>query len=198
MSSQHTQNEDERARFEHMQSKARKELMASAPTTPTTRAEALVLLERMGFQIATKRVLMQDAPLIQVDDTPTSLSAFRGKVILLHLWATWCTNCRGELPSMDRFYRQGMTDDIALVPVGIVNPPRETKRSIRNYVASKGYAFPPYVDVTGDVSSFYNPGAVPVTYIIDPSGEILALARGTFEWNAPAFIQALQALVNKN
>ncbi len=173
------------------------EILNFDPESPSTKAEGLKLLEKMGFSLAHKKIMLKDAPIQTKDGQMINLSDFKGKLILLillHIWGSWCPSCKGELPSVERFYTNNLPEGTELVTCGFPRAGRETLGTINRFMEKNNYTFPAYFDMTGQLYDFYGTGSVPTTYIIDPTGEILALAIGAFEWNAPAFLEVLETL----
>ncbi|MDX2027990.1 MAG: TlpA disulfide reductase family protein [Alphaproteobacteria bacterium] len=96
------------------------------------------------------------------------LSAQRGKVAIVHFWATWCPECRVEMPALAGFYRTHHDRSIELVGISIERD--------RNKVADfmKDFGFPAAVQSEITTSGFDNPRFIPVTYIFDKNGILRA------------------------
>jgi len=137
------------------------------------------------------------APEFSVDDLegkPLSLSALKGKVVLLNLWATWCGICQQEMPSLDRLYGQLKDrDDFAMLAVCIDDEGDPSK--VAAQIAQGGYHFPVMIDPSGRLGDTYGLHGVPTTYVIDHSGRIVWSVAGGLDWSSPDVIQALEKML---
>jgi peroxiredoxin len=133
------------------------------------------------------------APDFSVQDLegrPLSLSALKGKVVVLNLWATWCGICQQEMPTLDRLYGQFKDrEDFALVAVCIDDEGDQSK--IASQMERGGYHFPVMIDPSGKLGDAYGVRGVPTTYVIDHSGRIAWSVVGGFDWSSPDLVQAL-------
>ncbi len=123
----------------------------------------------------------------------TTLGNYRGKVVFLHVWATWCVVCKPELASIARLHRivtqAPFGGDVAFL---LVSP--ESDRIVARYMAR--HALAPYVFVEAQAAPrALGLTALPVTLILDRDGAIVARHQGLGAWDAPAFVTALQELV---
>jgi peroxiredoxin len=104
----------------------------------------------------------------ELDGSGFNLHALRGKLVIVHFWATWCPACREEMPALDSFYRQYHAKGVEVIAVSA-----DMSRK-RDDVADfmKAYAFP--AAMLGEVTEngFGRPEELPVTYIIGPDGTL--------------------------
>ncbi len=124
----------------------------------------------------------------------TTIGAYRGKVVFLHVWATWCVVCKPELASIERLQRivarSPVANDVAFL---LVSP--ESDRIVARYI--KRHALAPHVFVEAQAAPrALGLTALPVTLILDRDGTIVARHQGLGAWDAPAFVTALQELVH--
>jgi len=112
----------------------------------------------------------QDAPdfaLTDVDGKPVSLSEFKGKVIILNFFATWCPPCRAEIPDFIELTK-AYGDKLAIIGVS-----DEDQDGVKSLVKSQGINYPVLIDREGKASSAYGPiRAVPTTFVIDKNFKI--------------------------
>ena len=129
-----------------------------------------------------------DAPLQTLDGAPASLAAYRGKFLVLNVWAAWCGPCRAELPSLDRL-NQAL--DPELFAVAGVSIDRQ-RVFTREFLADLGVGFPNYWDGEGRLTKeILAANVLPLTVIIDPQGEIALSHEGARDWSAPGLVAAL-------
>lgn len=106
----------------------------------------------------------------------TALSSYRGNVVLLNVWATWCIPCQREMPSIERLYRELGPRGFRVVAVSIDDA--GTESSIREFVAEYGLSFDILHDPTGTITRTYQMIGVPSSFLIDADGKI---RKKTFE-----------------
>ena len=102
------------------------------------------------------------------------MSGFRGKVVVVDFFASWCAPCREELPVLDDLYRRFRRD--GLVVIG-VNVDRE-ERNMREFLSRTRVSFPVAHDVRHEVAGRYSPPTMPSSYIIDKQGIVRHVHRG--------------------
>ncbi|MGD0075944.1 MAG: TlpA disulfide reductase family protein [Candidatus Binataceae bacterium] len=115
----------------------------------------------------------QAAPALTVpelDGKAFDLTAQRGKVVIIHYWATWCAPCRKEMPVLDAFYRRYRSRGLEVIALSV---DREHDRAEVNRVMSS-FAFPAAMSDDASVEDFGKPSAVPVTLVIDRNGIVRA------------------------
>lgn len=110
------------------------------------------------------------------------LAALRGRPVILHFWATWCTSCRRELPLIQALAERLADADVAVVLVAIDG--RDAAPEIGRYAADLGVTLPVYRAGDGEISPRYWSWGVPITYLIDRDGAIAGRALGPREWTS--------------
>ena len=126
------------------------------------------------------------------DGRTVSLAVLSGRVVLLNFWATWCLECRPEMPMFERLHREFSAPGLAVVGINA----RERTATIREYAKDLGLTFPLILDPSGKINSAYGVIGLPTTFLIGRNGRAVALAIGPREWSgkpARALIQALLA-----
>lgn len=110
-----------------------------------------------------------DFELRSLEQEFVKLSDFRGRVVFLNFWATWCGPCERELPAFEAFMAQQPADGPLVVGVNL----GETYDAVRPYLDERGVdGFPILLDVEYNASDLYGIGPIPVTYVIDEDGII--------------------------
>jgi peroxiredoxin len=128
-------------------------------------------LKKAGLDIPTREVMSQDFTLPSLAGSPVSLSSFKGKVVLLSFWATWCGPCKQEMPEMETLYKKLKDRGFEVVAVDMM----EDASTVSEFVKRNGYTFPVLLDSTGEVGGggLYAARAIPTNYVIDKSGRIV-------------------------
>ncbi len=120
-----------------------------------------------------------------------SLSDYRGKVVLVNFWATWCGPCKAEMPSMEALYRSHGRDDFEILAVSI---DLGDETPVRSFVEDFGFTFPILLDSQFDVNDLFQVRVVPTSIVIDRNGVVTDRLLGAKDWNDPdaqAFVKEL-------
>ena len=119
------------------------------------------------------------------------LEEMRGKVVLVNFWASWCTPCMAEMPSIGRLLQHLKGRPFAVLGVNV----GEGERRVQAVARRLGLEFPVLLD--GDSSAFKRWGAtvLPTTYVIDPTGAIRHVGRGPLAWDDADIIAMLEGLM---
>jgi len=117
----------------------------------------------------------QAPPLVvtELDGSGFDLGALRGKVVVVHFWATWCPPCREEMPALDAFYRQYRGQGLDMIGIS-ADRPRDRSDVVKMMQA---FAYPAAMLGDAKVNGFGAPEALPVTYVIDQAGIVRAKFR---------------------
>ncbi|MGB9628729.1 MAG: TlpA family protein disulfide reductase [Thermodesulfobacteriota bacterium] len=120
------------------------------------------------------------------------LKNFKGRVILLNFWATWCSPCKEEMPSMETLYQQFDRKDFTLLAVSV---DFEESKNVKKFIEKSGYTFPVLVDPKGKILDLYGVRAIPTTFLIDQNGLILGKAIGPRRWDTPDVVSLIHLLL---
>jgi cytochrome c biogenesis protein CcmG/thiol:disulfide interchange protein DsbE len=137
-----------------------------------------------------------DFSLPNLDETTVRLSDYRGKVVFLNFWATWCKPCREEMPSMEVLYRNFERDGLVVLAISIDRV--TTKKDIPPFIKSLNLTFPVLVDSWGQTDKRYKLMGVPETYIIDQQGILREKIIGPRDWTVLDNLQTITGLLKKN
>ncbi len=118
----------------------------------------------------------------RTDGSLKTLSDYRGKVVLLNIWATWCGPCREEMPSMEQLHKAFDGQGLAVVAVSVDN--RDMDKAIRDFVKEFSLTFDVLHDREELFRAVYPYRAVPETYVIDKSGTVRRKWIGPDDWNS--------------
>lgn len=120
------------------------------------------------------------------------LSEFRGKVVFLNVWATWCPPCRMEMPSMEHLYQRLKNRDFVMLAV---SEDDDGKASVQRFVDEVGLTFPVLVDPEGIVPGRYGVTGYPETFIIDRAGRVIQHTIGPEDWESEQSYQFFARLL---
>lgn len=120
------------------------------------------------------------------------LDDFRGKIVFLNFWTTWCPTCITEMPSMEKLHRKLSGKNFAMVTVNI----KESALQVKNFFKKYQLTFTALLDTTGGVSSEFGIGAIPTTFILDKKGRIIGRINGPREWDSRQSVAMFEELAN--
>jgi len=120
-----------------------------------------------------------------------SLDEFKGNLLILNFWATWCTPCTLEMPSLEALWRRYR--DRGLVVVGVSVDRGAPKGLLEPYVRNLALTFPILLDPDSKTSDRWRVTAIPATFLVRPGGDVAGMAMGAREWNS----NAMRALVER-
>ena len=150
---------------------------ASAAVGAEDPAAALSLMKPKPVQAA------RDFQIVTPDNRPLSLAEFKGKVVFLNFWATWCKPCEEEMPGMDRLYRRYKGKGLVVLAI---SEDAEGAAVVNPFVKKHNLSFPVGLDPKMSVAGLYGVWAMPSTFIIDRTGNRAFFANGPREWGGPA------------
>jgi cytochrome c biogenesis protein CcmG, thiol:disulfide interchange protein DsbE len=155
----------------------------------------VVWLQSAKYEPLTVGKAAPDFQLPDLDDKEIRLSDYRGKVVFLNFWATWCKPCREEMPSMEVLYKNFEKDGLVILAVSIDRV--TTKKEIPPFVKSLNLTFPVLVDSWGQTDKRYKLMGVPETYIIDREGTLREKVIGPRDWTRLDNLQVLTQLIKQ-
>jgi len=111
------------------------------------------------------------------------LADYRGKVLMINVWATWCLPCRVEMPSIEALNKAYGPKGLKIVAVSIDDP--GTDAAIRAFVKQYGLTFEVLHDPQGRISDLYDVTGYPETFIVGKDGVIRKKLMSATDWNSP-------------
>jgi thiol-disulfide isomerase/thioredoxin len=120
------------------------------------------------------------------DGRARGLTDFRGKVVLLNIWATWCAPCRREMPTLDRLQATLGGEGFEVVALSIDRAGIDVVRKFYTEVGIKHLVL--YIDSSGKAASKLSASGLPTTLLIDREGREVGRLVGPAEWDAPAMV----------
>lgn len=137
-------------------------------------------------------------PNLEVADAATSrklsLADFRGKVLFINFWATWCQPCREEMPSIEGLFKR-FTDNKDFVMLTILF--RDDPQTAIYYLKQNGFDFPVTLDKEGQTARAYGLTGVPETYIVDKKGILREKIIGPYQWDSPEALELISRLLKE-
>jgi peroxiredoxin len=113
-----------------------------------------------------------------------SLNDYRGQVVLLNIWATWCAPCRVEMPSIERLQKEMGPKGLRIVAVSVDDPGQDAR--IREFVSEFALTFNVLYDPSGRIKTQYQTTGVPETFVIGRDGVIRKKVIGAVRWDSDA------------
>ena len=126
------------------------------------------------------------------EDNIYRLRDYRGKVVVLNFWATWCPPCVEEIPSLGRLQQAFSKDELVVLSVDI----GESKQELQAFLQQVPADFPVLLNPDGTTVKQWKVIAFPTTFVIDSDGIIKLAYYGGLEWDNPNVVQQLQGLVD--
>lgn len=125
------------------------------------------------------------APLYTLKGGVTSLRRYRGKVVLLNVWATWCAACLHEMPSLDRLQAKLGGDGFSVVSLSVDEGGAEKVLPYLKRLKIKN--LPQYLDPAGRTATALGVAeGLPWTFLINPQGRVMGYMKGAADWESPA------------
>lgn len=128
-----------------------------------------------------------------LDGKTRDLTQYRGKVVVLNFWATWCAPCVKEMPSLQRLAQKLPPERFALLTVNF----GESEQQIRPFLDKLGTRFPVLLDRDMKASNAWVDKGLPTTFVIDASQKIRYRVLGDLEWDAPEVEARIRELLPK-
>ncbi len=132
------------------------------PTTPSTSSPTIAVAGELAPDFTLKNLAGEDV----------TLSDYRGKIVMINFWATWCTWCDIEMPDMQKFDAEN--DDLVVLAVDV----QEDIKDVKAYIEKGGYDFEVVLDPDGEIYKTYLGNGFPNSYFIDKEGILLGKVPG--------------------
>ena len=133
-----------------------------------------------------------DFTLSSIDGQTVSLADYRGKVVLLNIWATWCPPCVEEMPSMEKLHQTIDRESFKILAVSIDTSGEKT---VNPFMKKHKLTFTTLIDTEGTIKKQYQTTGVPESFIIDKNGMIVEKVVGPADWAAPQVVDYFQKLI---
>src|SRR6201996_4812517 len=151
--------------------------------------------EVAGLTMATTPLKLPDLAFDDANGQPTKLSDFRGRTVLVNLWATWCVPCRREMPALDALQEKLGSPQFEVVAVNIDTRNLDKPKAWLNEIGAQHLAY--YADANAkvfqDLKAVGKAIGMPTTLLVDPHGCEIASLAGPAEWASPDGVKLITA-----
>jgi peroxiredoxin len=134
-----------------------------------------------------------DFRLATLDGRSVTLEEFRGKLVVLNFWATWCTPCEVEMPTLESLWQK--LKGRGLVVLGVSVDRGAPRSLIEPYVRGKKLTFPILLDGEMRTMKAWRVTGLPATFLVKPNGEVAGMAHGLREWDSAEMVSLLETLL---
>lgn len=149
---------------------------------------------RAGLTLWPEPRPLAELPFVDVDGKTRSLVEFRGKVVLLNVWATWCVPCREEMPTLDRLQQRLGGEDFQVVALSI---DQEGVAAVRDFYREIGIQrLDIFVDEKMHAIQALGAFGLPATLLLDREGREIGRKLGAAEWDAPEVEAYLREVIS--
>lgn len=139
---------------------------------------------------------------VTLDGEAARIDDFRGQVVLLNVWATWCPPCVYEMPSMQRLYEIFEGEDFEIIAVSIDAAPGARDRfgrpggDVAAFAVEYELTFPIWLDPEGTIQRIYRTTGVPESFVIGRDGVIYRKVAGATEWDEERYVDFIRRLLD--
>ncbi len=151
------------------------------------------LLGDMGV-IKMVQALPVEIRLNDLNGRPVSLSDFRGKIVFLNFWTTWCYDCRIEMPVMEKLHQKFKNKNFAMVTINLQESVSQVKQFFKDYKLT----FTALLDSDGEVGAHFRITAIPTSFILNKEGIIIGKVMGPREWDGKKAFALFEHLTNSS
>ena len=134
-----------------------------------------------------------DFDLMDINGERHRLSDYKGKIVIVNFWATWCPPCREEMPSMQRAWQPLEQRNVVMLAINV----GEDEDTIFEFTADYPVEFPLLMDIDSSVIKKWPVRGLPTTFVVDPQGRLAYRAIGSRDWDDSGLIKVLNDLLVK-
>lgn len=155
----------------------------SLPQAQTGVSKALATGALAAFVVKAERKPVPEVSFTPEGGAATSLQAWKGRVVLVNLWATWCAPCRKEMPSLAALQSEMGSKDFEVVAISLDRKGAEVSGAFLKEVGATTLKL--YTDPTTDTLNKFQAVGLPASILIDRQGREIGRLLGPAEWNSP-------------
>jgi len=153
----------------------------------------VVVAKAAGFEVR----VASPAPELKAHDltgASKTLTDYRGKVVVLNFWATWCPPCQREMPSLERLRMQMKGRPLEIVAVSSAETPEE----VNAYLAKMKLGFPILLDTDSSNTRRWKVFALPTTFVLDTEGQVRHVLTGPTEWDQGEALAVVESVMSSS
>lgn len=132
--------------------------------------------------------------LTDMEGRQVALDSYRGKVVFLNFWATWCAPCRREMPDIQSLHRKMDPNQFAVVTVSVDDGGRE---DVASFFRERQLDVPTLLDPKDEIARVYGVTGFPETFLIDKTGKVVERFIGPRDWLSPAYMDLYRRLIEE-
>lgn len=145
------------------------------------------------LQAFTNPKLLPQFSLYDLEGNLINIEDYKGKIILLNFWATWCPNCRQEAPFLEKLYDQFKTKDFLIFRINA----KESKETIHKYLEKHPSKIAILLDEKNKVGNLMAVWAHPTSFLIDAQGRIRYRAMGMVDWSSAEVVTIIEKMLDE-
>lgn len=179
----------------------RKATDTTPPPGPTNSQTSLDLphsLEKrartLGFRYGSVPEDFADRSYSRLNQSRARMADYTGNWIILNFWASWCTPCREEMPSLARLNKKMKDRDLRVLTVNVKEPPKD----VRSFLSSENLNLPVILDREGILTETFQIEGLPVTWLLAPGSDPVMKYRGAEQWDRGSVYQFLRDLTEED
>ena len=163
------------------------------PPAPKSEAQSQKI-DRQFQEMGILRIPPRPAPggiqLMDLVGNKMTLADFRGKIVFLNIWTTWCPPCRKEMPEMEKLHQQLKNEKFVILAVSL----KESAGKIDAFFKKQRLTFPALLDPKGKAAKLLGVAQIPTTFILNKKGEFMGKALGPRRWGDKTSIDLFKRL----
>jgi len=124
---------------------------------------------------------------------PRTNADYHGRVVLLNFWGSWCPPCREEFPSLERLQARFNSHNFTILAITVA----DTREGVERFLGNRRPDFDILLDETDTTAQAFRAKGVPVTYLLDRRGRLLAGKAGPHQWDDTAVVQLIERVLEE-
>jgi len=129
-----------------------------------------------------------------INGNKISLSDYKGKVVLVNFWATWCSPCKEEIPQLNKLYKIMQNRDFVILAIAEDN---KSSNELKAFIKKYEMPFTVLTDPGRVIAGYYRLSGVPETFLIDKNGKLIYKFIGPKDWTGEELSEIFEKLINK-
>ena len=132
--------------------------------------------------------------IMDMDGNPVKLSDYKGKIVFLNFWTTWCPECVYEMPNIEKLHKKIKHADFIILAVDL----KESQKKINEFIKKHKLTFKVVLDKKGDMSRAFGIRSVPTTFILNRKGGLIGRAMGARQWDSKKSVTLFEYLLEND